>query len=111
MKTAKNIQTTKKTIKQTAEEIREEIRNSTEAALNTVVTIYNLQTRKEKETKKSLRYNNQGFKGPEAKFFTKIAEAVLNGQELTNAEIELAQRKIEKYARQAARVQLSKSVN
>lgn len=76
-----------------------------------IVFIYNLQTGEEQLNQQTVEKNNIGFSGVDAKRFSYYARYIMSGKHLTGKHLELARKRMPKYARQIIEMTDKRNIN
>ena len=86
------------------EEIKELLNNNQKAVLKGIIVIYNLQTEDEKAHSETNHNNGIGFSGIDANIMSSFAEQIIKRGFLSNKQMDIAKKKILKYAGQLTKV-------
>lgn len=86
------------------ETIRENILTNDRWTIRGLMAIYNYQTEQEKDAQETLVFNNVGFNGADGKLMSSMAEFYKRNNYLTEKQIALVRRRLEKYAGQLTKI-------
>ena len=86
------------------EEIKEKLMTDIRWLERGIVAIYKKQTQDEKVKKETNKHNNVGFTGADANILSSFAEQILKGKKLSEKQMFIATKRMEKYAGQLAKI-------
>lgn len=86
--------------KWTKEEIKEMLQRNDKAVLRALVVIFSLQTDAERSSEETVEHNGVGFNGADAEICSSLAKQIIRRGTLSQKQMEIARKKIMKYARQ-----------
>jgi len=84
----------------TREEIREKITTNPQWTERAIVALYKKQTDQEQINGQTIEHNGMGFNGLDAEILTSFALWIGKGRHLTPKQLQVAQKKLSKYATQ-----------
>jgi len=90
--------------KYSKEDMKKLLETRDDAVVRAIVVLYTYQTTEEQKCKQTMLYNNVGFNGADSKILSSFAEQINKGYKLSPKQMNLAKRKIMKYAGQLAKI-------
>lgn len=88
----------------TTEDIKHLLKTNKTFVIHSLIKMYNLQTKDEKNIRETIEHNGIGFNGVDAKPLSGIAEQIITNSFITCKQFDYVQRKIIKYHKQLLKI-------
>ena len=88
----------------TRDEILNLINTNDEITKRAIIQLYNRQTLSEKKVQAALLHNKQGFNHADSKFLSSLAEQINKNRVLSNKQLFVARKRLQKYANQLTNI-------